>query len=56
MSQAFGQHIIRASEVFFRSALSVGFVNLKPILPGRTGTNHPSYRPHRCPRDTEKGC
>ncbi|PJF19499.1 hypothetical protein PSACC_00688 [Paramicrosporidium saccamoebae] len=35
MTQAFGQHLLRSSEIFFRSALSVGFVNLKPILPGR---------------------
>ncbi len=32
--QAFGQHSIRSSEIFFRSALSCALVNLKPILPG----------------------
>jgi len=30
----FGQYIIRASQVFFQSDLSMGLVNLKPVVPG----------------------
>ncbi|EFA79820.1 6-phosphofructokinase [Heterostelium album PN500] len=30
----FGQYIIRASEVFFETKLSMALVNLKPVLPG----------------------
>ncbi|XP_067685173.1 nitrilase and fragile histidine triad fusion protein NitFhit-like [Haliotis asinina] len=30
----FGQHSIKSSNVFYRSALSYGFVNIKPLLPG----------------------
>ena len=30
----FGEHIIKASVVFFRSKLSYGFVNRKPVVPG----------------------
>ena len=30
----FGQHIIKASVVFFRSKLSYGFVNRKPVVSG----------------------
>ncbi len=33
-SYRFGQHIIKASVVFFRSKLSYGFVNRKPVVPG----------------------
>ncbi|KXS18826.1 HIT-like protein [Gonapodya prolifera JEL478] len=31
---SFGPHLIRASEVFFNSRLSLGIVNLKPLVPG----------------------
>lgn len=30
----FGQHIIKPAVVFFESKLSIGFVNIKPVLPG----------------------
>eukprot|EP01087_Luapelamoeba_hula_P024845 TRINITY_DN9605_c0_g1_i2.p1 TRINITY_DN9605_c0_g1~~TRINITY_DN9605_c0_g1_i2.p1 ORF type:complete len:113 (-),score=13.90 TRINITY_DN9605_c0_g1_i2:259-597(-) len=30
----FGQHVIRNTQVFFRSPLSLGLVNLMPIVPG----------------------
>ncbi|KAL6073525.1 Bis(5'-adenosyl)-triphosphatase [Balamuthia mandrillaris] len=30
----FGQHTIRASQVFFKSPLSFGLVNLMPVVPG----------------------
>ena len=30
----FGKHVIKASVVFFRSKLSYGFVNGKPVVPG----------------------
>ncbi|KYQ92451.1 hypothetical protein DLAC_06433 [Tieghemostelium lacteum] len=30
----FGQYLIRQSEIFFKSELSVALVNLKPVLPG----------------------
>ena len=33
-SYRFGQHIIKASVVFFRSTLSYGFVNRKPVVQG----------------------
>ena len=33
-SYAFGPHRIRASEVFCETRLSLGFVNLKPVVPG----------------------
>ena len=33
-SYAFGPYRIRASEVFCESKLSLGFVNLKPVVPG----------------------
>ena len=33
-SYRFGQHIIKASVVFFRSKLSYGFVNRKPVVHG----------------------
>ncbi|KAI9229121.1 MAG: fragile histidine triad protein [Piptocephalis tieghemiana] len=32
----FGPHRIRSTEVFFKSALSLGIVNLKPIAPGHS--------------------
>jgi hypothetical protein len=32
------QHNVRASQVFFRSALSYGLVNLMPLVPGTTAT------------------
>ncbi|XP_071784266.1 bis(5'-adenosyl)-triphosphatase-like [Asterias amurensis] len=31
---AFGQHLIRGAQVFFKTPLSYGFVNKKPVLPG----------------------
>eukprot|EP00004_Rigifila_ramosa_P020207 TRINITY_DN5231_c0_g1_i2.p1 TRINITY_DN5231_c0_g1~~TRINITY_DN5231_c0_g1_i2.p1 ORF type:complete len:124 (+),score=20.94 TRINITY_DN5231_c0_g1_i2:74-445(+) len=31
---SFGRISIPASQIFFRSRLSVGFVNIKPVLPG----------------------
>ncbi|ELR22818.1 ATPaselike protein [Acanthamoeba castellanii str. Neff] len=31
---AFGQHNVRASQIFFRSSLSYGLVNLMPLVPG----------------------
>ncbi|KAL1922516.1 uncharacterized protein VTP21DRAFT_10055 [Calcarisporiella thermophila] len=31
---SFGPHVIRKSEVFYQSKLSLGLVNLKPIVPG----------------------
>jgi len=33
-SHAFGPHRIRQSEVFAETALSLAFVNLKPVVPG----------------------
>lgn len=30
----FGEHLIKATVVFFRSKLSYGFVNRKPVVPG----------------------
>ncbi|XP_078676954.1 bis(5'-adenosyl)-triphosphatase-like isoform X2 [Branchiostoma floridae x Branchiostoma belcheri] len=30
----FGQHVLQASCVFFKSRLSIGFVNRKPVVPG----------------------
>ena len=33
-SYRFDEHIIKASVVFFRSKLSYGFVNIKPVVPG----------------------
>ena len=33
-SYRFGEHIIKSSVVFFRSKLSYGFVNRKPVVPG----------------------
>ncbi|XP_077984485.1 bis(5'-adenosyl)-triphosphatase-like isoform X2 [Glandiceps talaboti] len=30
----FGQHIIKASCAFFKSRLTIAFVNIKPVLPG----------------------
>eukprot|EP01137_Pigoraptor_chileana_P022423 Opistho-2@87338 len=30
----FGQYALHGSEIFFQSPLSLGFVNLKPIVPG----------------------
>ena len=33
-THAFGPHVLRASEVFAESRLSLGFVNLKPVVPG----------------------
>jgi bis(5'-adenosyl)-triphosphatase len=33
-THAFGPHVLRASEVFVESRLSLGFVNLKPVVPG----------------------
>lgn len=30
----FGPHTIHSSQVFYESALSIGFVNIKPIVPG----------------------
>ena len=33
-THAFGPHRIRASEVFCETTLSLGFVNLKPVVPG----------------------
>lgn len=30
----FGQHFLKSSVVFFRSKFSIGFVNIKPVLPG----------------------
>ena len=30
----FGEHIIKPAVVFFRSQLSMGFVNIKPVVPG----------------------
>ena len=33
-THAFGPHRLRASEVFVESRLSLGFVNLKPVVPG----------------------
>ena len=30
----FGQHFIKSSVVFYKSKLSIGFVNIKPVLPG----------------------
>lgn len=32
--QKFGKHVLHATDIFFRSSLSFGFVNLKPIIPG----------------------
>jgi len=32
--QRFGQHLLNTTEIFFRSELTIAFVNLKPILPG----------------------
>ncbi|KAL9553576.1 hypothetical protein PS6_003879 [Mucor atramentarius] len=32
----FGPHFITESQVFYKSKLSIGIVNLKPIAPGRT--------------------
>ena len=34
--QEFGPHKIHASEIFARTALSFAFVNLKPVVPGRS--------------------
>ncbi|XP_072026529.1 bis(5'-adenosyl)-triphosphatase-like isoform X3 [Amphiura filiformis] len=31
---SFGKHLVKGSQVFFRSGLSFGFVNRKPVLPG----------------------
>jgi hypothetical protein len=33
-SHAFGPYRVAASEVFCETALSLGFVNLKPVVPG----------------------
>jgi hypothetical protein len=33
-THAFGPHRLRASEVFVETRLSLGFVNLKPVVPG----------------------
>ncbi|XP_035678035.1 bis(5'-adenosyl)-triphosphatase-like isoform X1 [Branchiostoma floridae] len=30
----FGQHVLQSSCVFFKSRLSIGFVNRKPVVPG----------------------
>eukprot|EP00118_Oscarella_pearsei_P005164 m.23426 g.23426 ORF g.23426 m.23426 type:complete len:155 (+) comp28471_c0_seq3:2-466(+) len=30
----FGHHLINSSQIFFQSALSVAFVNIKPVVPG----------------------
>ena len=30
----FGKHFLKSSVVFFRSKFSIGFVNIKPVLPG----------------------
>ncbi|KAJ1989539.1 Dinucleoside triphosphate hydrolase [Dimargaris cristalligena] len=49
MTITFGPHTIRPGQVFFRSALSYGLVNLKPIAPG-----HVLVVPHRLvPRFTD---
>ena len=42
MCHPFGPHLIRASEVFAESQLSLGFVNLKPVVPG-----HVLFAPRR---------
>lgn len=34
----FGQHTPQFSQIFFKSSLSYGFVNLKPVLPGHVLT------------------
>ncbi|CAO3669615.1 unnamed protein product [Rhizopus stolonifer] len=34
MAYKFGPHIIKESQVFFKSKLTIGIVNLKPIAPG----------------------
>ena len=34
VSYLFGPHTIHSSQVFYESALSIGFVNIKPIVPG----------------------
>ena len=31
----FGQHVIGCKQVFYKTALSFAFVNIKPVLPGR---------------------
>jgi bis(5'-adenosyl)-triphosphatase len=41
-SHAFGPHRIRQSEVFAETALSLAFVNLKPVVPG-----HVLFMPRR---------
>ncbi len=30
----FGQHTPQVTQIFFKSKLTYGFVNLKPVLPG----------------------
>jgi hypothetical protein len=35
-SHAFGPYRVAAAEVFAESRLSLGFVNLKPVVPGAT--------------------
>lgn len=30
----FGPHVLHPSQIFFESALSIGIVNIKPIVPG----------------------
>ena len=44
----FGPYTIRASEVFCESPLSLGFVNLKPVVPGAQTTEPQSAPPTRC--------
>ena len=34
MAHRFGPHTLHAGQVFFESPLSLGIVNLKPIVPG----------------------